>query len=241
MKKLLVSDFDDTLYVNEEEIKVNLDKIDEFRKKGNLFVVASGRSYVSFKEIIKIHNIKFDYLMLSHGTLIYDKNMNLIKKYTINEEIVKDILSFIDKIKSYSIYLFNSISLNEPNNYEDVTKMSIEFNTVEEAKEIERLVNENFGNYVKVYQINHKRHYIEMITKEANKSNAIKYLINYIDISNKDVYTVGNAINDLEMIKDFNGYAMNHSEEIVLNNVSKRCNSVHELIEKINGGEYGTN
>ena len=44
MKKILISDYDGTFYHSDIDIKKNIDKIDEFRTSGNLFVLATGRS-----------------------------------------------------------------------------------------------------------------------------------------------------------------------------------------------------
>lgn len=233
MIKFLISDYDDTFYTDDESIKINLNKINEFRNKGNLFAIATGRSYISFKDKIDKYNIKFDYLILAHGAIIYDKNLNLIKNDAMNEDLVRDILNYINKINKYSIYLFNSIYLNEMDNYSNVTKISIQFNTKEEAREIEKLLKKEFSEFVKIYQINHVSHYIEMISRNTSKSNAIKYLINKINISKENVYVIGNGINDLEMIKDFDGYAMVNSEEEILKNTSKLYKNVYELIDTI--------
>ena len=40
MKKLLVSDYDQTFYINDEDIEKNKIAVNEFRKKGNIFVIA---------------------------------------------------------------------------------------------------------------------------------------------------------------------------------------------------------
>jgi len=56
MRNILVSDFDSTLYTNEENMKINVKKIKEFRRKNNLFIIATGRSYSSL--IRKINQYK---------------------------------------------------------------------------------------------------------------------------------------------------------------------------------------
>ena len=48
--KMLVSDYDQTFYLNDQNIKINIDMVKQFRKAGNKFVIATGRSYMDFKE-----------------------------------------------------------------------------------------------------------------------------------------------------------------------------------------------
>ena len=47
-KKILVSDYDHTFYLNDENIENNKEAVDRFRKEGNIFVIATGRSYFDF-------------------------------------------------------------------------------------------------------------------------------------------------------------------------------------------------
>ena len=47
-KKILVSDYDQTFYLNNEDIEINKEAVDRFRKEGNIFVIATGRSYFDF-------------------------------------------------------------------------------------------------------------------------------------------------------------------------------------------------
>ena len=48
-----------------------------------------------------------------------------------------------------------------------------------------------------------------------------------------NVYTIGDGYNDIEMIKDFNGYAMKNAVEDLKLNVEKEYNSVFEFIYEI--------
>ena len=53
------------------------------------------------------------------------------------------------------------------------------------------------------------------------------------NISDSDVYPIGDGANDVEMILKYNGYGMKNSEEVIYNATSKLCNTVAELIEQI--------
>lgn len=66
--------------------------------------------------------------------------------------------------------------------------------------------------------------YIEFISKTADKAYAVKFLKDYLKISNDDVYTFGDSGNDYLMIKDFNGIAMG--------NAIQECKDVAKFITK---------
>ena len=44
MKKFLISDYDGTFHTDDESMKKNIEKVKEFRKSGNIFAIATGRS-----------------------------------------------------------------------------------------------------------------------------------------------------------------------------------------------------
>ena len=56
-----------------------------------------------------------------------------------------------------------------------------------------------------------KRGFIEIIPVGFGKSNAIKALGREINIPSSEIITIGDGLNDYEMIRDFNGYAIEGS------------------------------
>ena len=48
MKKLLVSDYDQTFYLDDFDIEKNKKAVTKFKSKKNIFVIATGRSYYDF-------------------------------------------------------------------------------------------------------------------------------------------------------------------------------------------------
>ena len=71
--KLLVSDYDGTLKSSVKDLMLNIEAINKFREKGNLFVIITGRGK-SIREYIEEYNIPYDYLICENGAIIYDKN-----------------------------------------------------------------------------------------------------------------------------------------------------------------------
>ena len=51
-KKVLVVDYDRTLFINNNDMLNNIKAINNFRSKGNIFVIATGRTYSSLKKEI---------------------------------------------------------------------------------------------------------------------------------------------------------------------------------------------
>lgn len=74
MSKIIFSDYDGTLDTSENDIAKNIEAIQKFRNNGNLFVVATGRSYLDLKRKLNLYPIPFDYLIVNHGGVILDKS-----------------------------------------------------------------------------------------------------------------------------------------------------------------------
>ena len=112
--QLIVCDFDGTYYTNEESILINNKYINEFRNKGNLFMLSSGRSFKSLKNMSNIYNIKYDYLSCCDGSILYDNKDNIVIKFTLNNSILKKFLNLkkyakIERIQySYDDDYYNS-------------------------------------------------------------------------------------------------------------------------------------
>ena len=236
MKKILISDYDKTLYKDDESIKINVEKIKEYRNAGNIFVIATGRSYTSIKDEIEKYSIEYDYIILSHGTVILNKNNELVLSYEIKKEIIEKILKactkFNDVIETTS--LLDTFRKGVDITAENLTKISYITKTIEDAKKLANYINEEFGKEVKAYAIDMPNHkYTEVISVDTDKGKAIEKLLEIKNIDETNVYTIGDGSNDVEMIEKYNGFGMTNSEQCVLDITNKLYDNVYNLIEDI--------
>ena len=236
MKKILISDYDKTLYTNKESIEINLKEIEKFRKKGNLFAIATGRSFDSFIKKMNLYEIKLDYLILNHGAIVMDNKFNIIKSFSIENEIANQIILEIKKypsVKRISIFDIKSkkIALEDG---KEVNKISIFLSDLTKSEEIVDILKSKFSKYIKVYLTINKHKMIEIIPSNTDKAKAIAFILEKEKINKENVYTIGDAVNDLEMIEKYNGYGMLHSEQIIIDKAKKLYNNVYDLIDDIN-------
>lgn len=230
MKKMLVSDYDDTLYINDEEIQKNLEAIENFRKKGNLFVIATGRSYYDFQVKRDKYNIKFDYLILNHGATII-KNDQIIFNQIIEKEIVTKIKNELRLLDNYSLFCCSAKESRVRIDHDNITKIRVRFNDKEIVKNVKEMLDEKYGNKVKSYYISDK--IIEIISKKTNKAVAINEIVKQEKIEKNNIYVIGNGSSDIEMIKKFNGYAVENAIPEVLKISKESYQSVEQLVEEV--------
>ena len=227
--KILVSDYDKTFYTDEENIKINIEKVNQFMKN-NLFVINTGRSYLDFKKKEKIYNIKYNYLVINHGASIIKKN-EIIYNIPINNNIKKQIINDLDIKYSTEIFTCSGLESRLTLENDNLTKIHIKYKNEEKAKQIYNKITNKYGNFVVVYLIS-KGKGIEIVSKNANKGIATKEIAKLENIK-KNIYTIGDDASDLEMIKNFNGYAMKNATDEIKKYALKEFDNVYELIDLI--------
>ncbi len=208
---MLVSDYDQTFYINDNDIEKNKKAVEQFQNKGNIFVIATGRSYLDFKNKLDLYNFNYDYVILNHGATILDKDNNIFANYSIDSNIIKDIYEDLNIKESINSFNCSELESRVDFNHQNLTKINVKYNSREEAMRINKIINDKYSNYVVSYFVNTNS--IEIISNQTNKSNAINILIERLGLSKDDIYTIGDGYSDIDMIKDFNGYAIKDSVE----------------------------
>ena len=194
-------------------------------------MIATGRSYYDFCNKINEYNIEYDYVIINHGTTILDKNNNIFSNFEIDNMVVNSIKNDLELEKSISHFCCSKLESRVDFNHLNLTKINVRYNTLEEALDMSRKINEKYSDYVNAYYVNCNS--IEIISNKINKSKAIQILIDRINIPKNQVYTIGDGYSDTEMIRDFNGYAMKESVEELKSVALKEVNSVSSLIKEI--------
>lgn len=231
MKKILVSDYDQTFYLNDEDIEKNKKSVEDFRKKGNVFVFATGRSYFDFMNKAEQYKLKWDYLVINHGATILDKNNNIISNYTIDNDVIKNIEKDLEIERAIKYFCCNLENSRTNFNDKDLTKIHAKYEK-NKAEQINSLINKKYAEFVNCYFVSGNA--VEIISNKTCKSNAIEEIVQIEKVNRENIFTIGDGYSDIEMIKNYNGYCMEESVQELL----KICNgkivkSVSELIEKI--------
>ena len=230
-RKIIISDYDGTFFKSKDGIKANVKKVDEFRKKDNLFIIATGNNYVDFQKVISEYSIKYDYLILDQGACIFDNKNNLLKVCFLEHIICKNIISEILKIqKEYKKYTPYGKTSGE----ENITKISVNFTDLQEAIDFTEKINTKFKNNVNAYTMIFKEiNIVEIVSSTSNKNEAIKYIVRKEKAKQENIYTVGDGYNDIIMIQNFNGYCMTNSVDKLLKECPKHIETVADLIDKV--------
>lgn len=232
-RKIIVSDYDGTFYLSENGIIENVSKVNEFRAKGNLFVIATGNNLKRFEEVIMEYGICCDYLILDQGACIFDKNRILLKSCFIDYDISKKIINEANQTTN-QYKICNPYDDNGDIEERNITKIGVNFINLQEAFKFTEKINQEYSQYVHAYtMIFDKINIVEIISNETDKNEAIKYIAQKEKIQRDNIYTVGDGYNDISMIENFNGYCMKNAVDELLIKCNKRVETVAKLIDKI--------
>ena len=229
MVKVLVVDYDKTFYLNDLNIKENIKMVKEFRKKNNLFIIATGRSYYDFLKKKEKYNIEYDYVLLNHGATILDNKDLVLYNFPIKEDGLK-IKNMLELEKSITHFCCSKLDSRVDFNHEYLTKIACRYLPFVNIPKIKENLDNNFPN-INSYLVSSNM--LEIISNEIDKSRAISLLINDLKIDKSNVYTIGDSYTDISMIRDYNGSIMSNAIQELKDLNLKEYKSVSDLIKDI--------
>lgn len=232
MRKMLVSDYDGTFYTDEDNIKLNVEEVEKFRRLNNLFVIATGRSYYDFGKKKKKYDIKYDYLVINHGATILNKEEKPISNYAIDENVKTELVKKLDLQDQDTMFVCSGLESRVSIRNKNITKINKKYKTLEEAKEVNDYINKNYRDKLESYLLP-TSNAVEVISAQTNKAKAVQELSELENIEQDNVYTIGDSYNDVEMVEKFNGYSIENAKEEVKKVSKGECSSVSKLIKKL--------
>lgn len=233
---LLVSDMDGTLLNSKGKLsEENKKAIEYFVDNGGQFTLATGRMLPSIKR--HIHKMKVTLpVIMYNGTKVYDFNSDEVIWEKFLEEERKEIVKVVNKvnhnigIEIYSneqVYIyqvckrterFSKLGYDVIYNVDDSiwnkkwTKALI-VGEKEELDFVETYLRKDYGdnNIVRSSDV-----YLEIIPKEISKGQALKKLVMHKEIEDFTIITVGDNMNDVELLQeaDYGFCISNGSEEL---------------------------
>ena len=252
--KLLASDYDGTLNRNGTISKEDIEAIQMWQECGNLFGLITGRGYKSAAHEMNYYGIKYDFLICNNGSSIFDNNNKCIASITGNNTILKTLITLIiehngDRAaisggKSRACVVLDEARDNSTNCpdenwiiFEDIDKLDFPFTQVDtnaltddNAALLARRINKILGKFVYAHQNGTN---VDTTPVGVNKPTGIHSLVKHLNISSNNVFVVGDNLNDLEMIKEFDGFAMTSGNPVVIKQARRAYDTIFELVKDI--------
>lgn len=247
--KILASDYDGTLNVGGTVSKENIEAIQKWRAAGNLFGMVSGRNLGSLKKFMDQDSVPYDYLVGCNGAVMTDADGNVVGDICVSPRMVKTLLREIHRFEAHYVsasYDWGSTPARADSDIRAddemlmidgvrlsrVYQVSGYYTCPEHALFVRNACETLFPEQIKGLMPSPQG--IDFVRVGTNKAEGIRSLIRYRGIFPEIILTVGDGENDLDMLlaPDFCGYAMQNSMPAVLEQVSRRTESVAHLIEE---------
>ena len=235
---IIFADFDGTLYPHDDDqtVKANLAALKNWRAVGNKFCITTGRSIRSLiRQMPELQELS-DYYIVDSGSIILDQNQSKIKTFNFDPSVVEAVTNFSKTLPEIpKVVYYTANSENEIVKTEGITKMRYWFMNVDQLNPVCDELKKEFPvlAFSQIALEDGKgQGFVEIIPQGFGKSNAIKFLQQFTNIPAQEIITIGDGLNDFEMVKDFNGYAIRNSELSTYDPSLKTASSVAEMISK---------
>lgn len=245
--KIIFSDFDGTLYKSSEPggFARNLECIEKWRGAGNKFALATGRSIASLARTFADYPRYFDYILTNNGSVVFDANSALLHSEELPEGLIDDLAKTIaEDYPSVSELVYFA----EDNEYREkptrVVKLRIWLKRLDLAGALASDLVQRFGNLIQAHPVRSGKAsglswvgaeyvaFVDVVSVNAGKENAIRFILEREKIEGDSACTVGDDVNDINMLKDFDGYAIDGSPAEVVDAAGGRTVAdVSDLIE----------
>ena len=251
MSYLLASDFDGTLIhwpsgkIDDEDREA----IKRFRKAGNKVVVITGRMFRSamdgfkaadFHDMDAFMCLSGAYCAHPDGTEIFDRRKSAERLPEIAEffkstgarymniDVGRE--SFEYDIGGEVSFGFRRLTKEELLALDTFTSMNVGYKNEDEAYKICRTLEKEFGDMITPLQ---NKNAIDMPPAGINKAVASSFAGEMYKVPKENVFTVGDSFNDLDMVREFNGSAMDTGPDELKGAAKRTVHRVREIIDVI--------
>jgi HAD superfamily hydrolase (TIGR01484 family) len=244
--KLAASDYDGSLFVRGEVSHGDLKAIDEWRARGHLFAIATGRDLNLIRHEIKARLIPVDYLICNTGASLYDAGLNLLQTRELPgraaETLLKHPLAAASRYILFSgsdaTYLdmraeeswltslklpLTPVSAEEAAHLSGLQQIGLEYDSAEAARQSARALNESLKPDMQAHQCGLC---VDIVAAGIDKATGLAALSRLIGPGDAEILPIGDSENDLPMIRRFSGYAVGGASEAI----KKESRGVYESV-----------
>ena len=242
--KILGSDFDGTLTVGGID-RTKCETIDAWRRAGNLFGLVSGRGPTFLQNLREQYPaLIMDYLVAYNGAFIVDAKGETLDTTVCDDVPSHELTAALHEWGCPFVYVNGSDSytvrkdgdpLREgecaysefPRDLPWFYQISVQLETVSEAKAVTDKLKETYEGRLNPLQ---NGICIDIVAPTVNKAEGLRKLASLVGATEGDIITVGDNLNDLDMLKAFRSYAMENGVEEVKRVSGQTVTDVTELI-----------
>lgn len=247
----LASDYDGTFKQNNTISDYDLEAIRRLRSRGGKFGLVTGRGPGQLKEEFSAFSFTLDFLIACTGALILDGQGSTLFCRPLNQELIPGLFEqaraqgavlyglctknlhrrlYVDPVLAqtpkFKAFPLPHGSLEDTLNDGPALSLFIMGPTNEDSFGIYQSLSETYRDH---FSFHYNKGSIDVTAPGINKAQGIKTLGSLRPEA--ELYVIGDALNDLEMIRAFNGFCVTNSSPEILEAASMRFESVGSCLD----------
>lgn len=253
---ILFSDYDGTVYAHGELLGDVRRAVREWRERGNLFCVATGRDFSMARPELERWGIAVDALVCINGAAVYDGDMTLLDSHLMDDDLIPELLGHpagvaskhyqFSGLEPLRLFLregsqfwasgikYERLSLDQSFAVKRVGQISLGYETEEESIRWTGRLNDELGDRVRAHR---NKQSIDVTAKGVDKSTGIAMILARKGWDASLVRAVGDGTNDIAMIRRYGGYAVADASEDVVSAARGCVADVPELMDFLTPGK----
>lgn len=226
--KVIVSDFDGTLYRNNQILYQ--DKINKFVLSGNIFIIATGRNMASLKKDLDKFKLNPSFYICNDGAVILDQYLNVIYRTDIDNSMVRPLYNELKNDDNVLEVLIDTGNGLVDDIHRSTNKLIARYFDRDKAINLVNRINSKYPSIFGYVSNN----WINITKKTETKGKAIDFLSKYYNFNKYPIYIIGNDINDISMCDyDFITYGLDDGINEYLDKFSNIVNTFEEAFDSI--------
>ena len=252
---LLASDFDGTLcrWFNGGVIEEDRAAVRRFREAGNRFVLITGRDFESTMSVLREQNFwELDGCFCQSGALCVDLSGNVIYDRRTKEGYVGKIFRYFKETgalyivvnvgkESYNVEIggvklaMKTIPFEQGCALPSATSFNGKYKTETEAVHHAEKLAKLYGDVINPLLNGNN---VDIPPAGVDKAVSAAYAAQKFDIPAQKIYTVGDNLNDLSMVRAFHGRAMRSGPPKLQSAAEKVVSTIYEIVDEIMVGNF---
>ena len=213
---------------------------------GNVFAIVSGRPVAELFKMVKDFSFECDYLVAHNGAVIAQPSGEIAFLTKCDGSIAEPVFKLLFEngckwatVGSTTIYKVyaeetdcegeSDYTLHDLPEIPYFTQISTKCVDCDTAEKITNIIKERMGDVLNPLQ---NGICIDIVRADMNKAKGLYRLMDIVGAKYEDVITVGDNLNDLDMIKEFKSYAMENGVDMIKKTANYTTPGVAELIDK---------
>lgn len=252
--RIVASDYDGTLYSQGQLLGDVTGAVRRWREAGNLFGLATGRDFAMTAPEADKWQLPLDFYVCLNGSAIYDKDRQILHQTYLDDGLIAKLVRHPAAAASMHIqlsgagplrfvvregswfpglgYPFTQVDEEEAAALKGLSQISVAYREQGESDKWEAILRRDFGSAIAPHR---NKMCIDINAGGVDKAYGLSWLVRHMGWDKDRVHVVGDASNDLAMIRQFGGYTVPGATDEVAEAAVCTCMDVPDMLARLSG------